>query len=61
MEKDNISIEEIQKSNLIIEAILKYYTKRIVGFCQYGSEYGEHVCESILKLLCQKRQNMKLK
>lgn len=31
MEKDNISIEEIQKSNLIIEAILKYYTKRIVG------------------------------
>ena len=31
MEKSNISIEEIQKSNTIIKAISNYYTSRIVG------------------------------
>lgn len=31
MEKSNISIEEIQKSNTIIKAISEYYTSRIVG------------------------------
>ncbi len=31
MEKNNISEEEMKKSNLIIEAISNYYTSRIVG------------------------------
>lgn len=31
MENSNISLEEIQKSNLIIKAISSYYTSRIVG------------------------------
>lgn len=31
MENNNISLEEIQKSNLIIRAISNYYTSRIVG------------------------------
>ncbi len=31
MENNNISVEEIQKSNAIIGAISKYYTSRIVG------------------------------
>ncbi len=31
MEKNNISDEEMKKSNLIIEAISNYYTSRIVG------------------------------
>ncbi len=31
MEKSNISIEEMQKSNAIIKAISNYYTSRIVG------------------------------
>ena len=31
MEKSNISIEEMQKSNTIIKAISNYYTSRIVG------------------------------
>lgn len=31
MENNNISLEEIQKSNLIIKEISKYYTSRIVG------------------------------
>ena len=31
MENSNISLEEIQKSNLIIKAISNYYTSRIVG------------------------------
>lgn len=31
MENSNISMEEIQKSNLIIRAISNYYTSRIVG------------------------------
>ncbi len=31
MENSNISLEEIQKSNLIIKAISSYYTSRSVG------------------------------
>ena len=31
MENSNISLKEIQKSNLIIKAISSYYTSRSVG------------------------------